>query len=97
MNGFDCYLKVNESSVLKKCDDSGCRIEVGIEEPTALVNGLPDLGHGNRPTAQRADGESGIGLTIARALVESQGGRIWAESGGEGQGSTLLFKLPIAK
>jgi hypothetical protein len=34
-------------------------------------------------------------LTIARALVEAHGGRIWLESNGEGQGSTFTFTLPI--
>jgi two-component system sensor histidine kinase BaeS len=47
--------------------------------------------------SRRAGGGSGIGLTIARALVEAHGGRIWAESAGEGQGSTFTFTLPIKK
>ena len=49
------------------------------------------------PSRSRAQGGSGIGLTIARLLVEAHGGRIWAESGGKGQGSTFIFTLPIAK
>ena len=45
--------------------------------------------------SRQSGGGSGIGLTIARALVEAHGGRIWAESGGAGQGSTFTFALPI--
>ena len=44
----------------------------------------------------RIGGGSGIGLTIARYLVEAQAGKIWAESSGPGQGSTFYFTLPIA-
>jgi len=51
----------------------------------------------DKSRSRRAGGGSGIGLTIARALVEMQGGRIWAESAGEGQGSTFTFSLPTAK
>ncbi len=51
----------------------------------------------DKSRSRRAGGGSGIGLTIARALVEAQGGRIWVESAGEGKGSTFTFTLPIAK
>jgi signal transduction histidine kinase len=44
-----------------------------------------------------ASGGSGIGLTIARHLVEAHGGRLWATSPGPGQGSTFSFTLPLAE
>jgi signal transduction histidine kinase len=40
-------------------------------------------------------GGAGLGLAIARGLVEAQGGRIWAESGPEG-GARVSFTLPAA-
>ena len=50
----------------------------------------------DKSRSRRAGGGSGIGLTIARALVEAHGGRIWAESAGDGLGSTFTLTLPIA-
>lgn len=44
----------------------------------------------------RDEGGSGLGLTIARSLIERHAGRIWAESE-PGQGASLLFTLPLAR
>jgi histidine kinase len=44
----------------------------------------------------RAGGGSGIGLTIAKHLVEAHGGQIWASSPGSGKGSSFTFTLPLA-
>jgi signal transduction histidine kinase/ActR/RegA family two-component response regulator len=38
---------------------------------------------------------SGLGLAITKRLVELQGGRIWAQSEGEGCGSTFTVLLPL--
>jgi light-regulated signal transduction histidine kinase (bacteriophytochrome) len=39
---------------------------------------------------------SGLGLALCRTIVERNGGRIWAESAGAGQGTTIRFILPCA-
>ncbi len=41
-------------------------------------------------------GGLGIGLTIARGLIEAQGGKIWAESEGPGKGAVFSIALPKA-
>src|SRR5579859_8087971 len=48
------------------------------------------------PSRARASGGSGIGLTIARHLVEAHGGSIEAASRGSGRGSTFTVILPAA-
>jgi signal transduction histidine kinase len=44
---------------------------------------------------RRSYGGLGIGLTLAKGLIEAQGGRIWAESEGQGAGSTFKVLLPV--
>jgi signal transduction histidine kinase len=38
---------------------------------------------------------AGIGLYVAKRFIEMHNGRIWAESGGKGKGSTFYIELPI--
>jgi signal transduction histidine kinase len=45
----------------------------------------------------REHGGLGLGLAIARHLIELHGGTVSAESDGEGHGATFRFSLPLAQ
>ena len=40
---------------------------------------------------------TGLGMSLAKKLVEAQGGKIWVTSQGKGLGATFAFTLPTAK
>jgi histidine kinase len=72
--------------------DSG----VGIP-PEHLANLFTRFYRVDKSRSRNSGGGSGIGLTIAKHLVEAHGGRIWAESKGDGRGSTFTFSLKVAR
>jgi PAS domain S-box-containing protein len=45
----------------------------------------------------REHGGSGLGLSICRGIIESHGGKIWAESEGVGKGLEIYFTIPLAE
>ncbi len=87
-------------------DEPRPRIEVGARASTAdTVFFVADNGVGIEPRHHESvfglferlqpqlDG-SGVGLAVARRVVELHGGRIWVESEGRGRGSRFCFTLP---
>ena len=90
---------------------SGGRVEVTAQSTEeGLVIRVSDSGIGIAPehlthiferfyrvdkSRSRAGGGSGIGLTIARHLIEAHGGSLWAESAGPEKGSVFTFVMPL--
>jgi signal transduction histidine kinase len=87
-------------------DQESPRIEIGARsEGAESVFFVRDNGIGIDPRYhdkvfglfERLDSASegsGIGLALARRIIEVHGGRIWVESEGEARGSTFCFTLP---
>jgi signal transduction histidine kinase len=48
-----------------------------------------------RTAKLKAPDGAGIALFIAKAIVELHGGRMWADSPGEGEGATFSFSVPV--
>jgi histidine kinase len=67
----------------------------GIGIPAGQLQKIFEEFYQIEPPNTRHYGGLGIGLTIAKGLIEAQGGRIWAESEGAGKGSTFKVLLPM--
>jgi len=65
---------------------------VGIA-PSVLPHIFETFMQGDDPRGQPRDG-LGIGLTLARRLIELHDGRIQAMSDGPGTGATFVIRLP---
>jgi signal transduction histidine kinase len=78
--------------------DGHCEVAVADTGPGIPLEHLPLLFerfYRVDPARSRGDGGTGIGLAIARSVVEAHGGRIWAESE-VGKGSVFRFEVPLA-
>jgi signal transduction histidine kinase len=66
----------------------------GIGIPTADVERIFERFYQVESHLTRKHGGMGLGLSVAKSMVEHHGGRIWAESR-EGVGSRFIFLLPL--
>ena len=77
--------------IVVSVSDSGIGIEP--DEGDKLFSRFGQLVRGSRSLAAKG---SGLGLYIAKGIVEAMGGSIWYESEGAGYGSTFYFTVPAA-
>jgi len=46
--------------------------------------------------ASKSEHGTGLGLFIAKSIIDAHGGRIWGENNPDGRGATFAFMLPLA-
>lgn len=81
-------VSLNDGKVLFAVSDSGR----GISKEFA---GTMFEQFSRDPALSRDTKGTGLGLFIAKQIVEAHGGRIWAFSEGEGSGSTISVEIPV--
>ena len=72
-------------------------IDTGVGIPAGEDKGLFEKFVRGSGIARVEPNGSGLVLFIAKKIIEAHGGKIWAESEGEGKGSTFQFEVPMKK
>ena len=75
-------------------DNGTVKIAVADSGPGIPVDRLPKL---FEPFFTTKNGGMGMGLSIARTIVEAHRGEIWAENNSAGAGATFYFTVPVEK
>ncbi|MDD5032606.1 MAG: ATP-binding protein [Candidatus Pacebacteria bacterium] len=94
-------------NAIKYTIDGGISIELSAA-PEKVILKIKDTGEGisnegmkklfqkyERGLKEGSQG-LGMGLFVAKKIMDDHKGKIWAESGGEGKGSTFIVELPIS-
>jgi PAS domain S-box-containing protein len=91
-DGGDITLRVHA------CDGEACVTvtDTGLGIPRDSLGAVFGMFAQVNRTLDRAQGGLGIGLALAKRLVEMHGGHIEAESAGLGRGATFTVRLPLA-
>jgi signal transduction histidine kinase len=92
-NGSEGYITI-------EVQDTGIGIEpVNLERIFEVFSGIHDFSLHSTGKAKFKGGGPGLGLPIARGIIEAHGGRLWADSPGCDEkvcpGSTFFIDLPI--
>ena len=70
--------------------------DTGVGISPDMLDRVFDLFVQSKATLDRSDGGLGVGLTLAKGIVELHGGTIAASSDGPGMGSEFTVRLPLA-
>ncbi len=89
-----------DGTVQIRTQDAGSEVQIEVTDSgEGLTNDeLPrvfDWSYRTDSSRSRASGGAGLGLSIAKGIVEAHGGHIWAESV-LGKGASFIFTLPKA-
>ena len=91
------------SPIQVTAEDEGVHLVVSVADrgrgvsPERLPHLFRKFSRLTREDPEDSDTEPGWGLAISRGIVEAHGGRIWANSEGEGKGTRVTFTLPIVE
>ncbi len=88
---IDIKLSKKDSNALVEVSDTG----VGLEEED--IDKLFNKFSRGQDSAKINTGGSGLGLYVAKKVIDAHGGKIWVESSGKGKGSKFSFTLPLSK
>jgi signal transduction histidine kinase len=83
-------------TVRGRADDRAVRFDVADTGPGISENELPHIFEPYWSAKRHAKKGTGLGLYIAKGIVEAHDGHIWVESR-QGEGATFSFTLPLAR
>ncbi|MBX3062664.1 MAG: GAF domain-containing sensor histidine kinase [Anaerolineae bacterium] len=69
----------------------------GMGIPEDQLERIFDKFHQVEDHMTRSYNGMGLGLSIAKGIVDAHGGRLWAESAGQAKGSTFIIALPLIR
>lgn len=91
-----------------KGEDKHVSLKVYVNTKNTFIIEFRDNGYGIKPsmledifldyvTTKASTEGTGMGLARVRKIISLHGGKIWAESEGEGKGAVFFIELPLAK
>jgi PAS domain S-box-containing protein len=80
------HVEADADNVITQVSDTG--IGIREEDLGKVFEAFTSI---DKPTYIKG---TGLGLSVTKGLVETHGGKIWAESEGEGKGATFTFTIP---
>jgi two-component system sensor kinase FixL len=93
MNAFDALSSASDRRAVVATRKAGPAIQVSVKDAGSGIPVADLVRIFDRFYTTKSSG-LGMGLSIARSLIETHGGQLWAENNKDG-GATLTFTLPV--